>query len=63
MPVVWDAVVACTPILEDAVPRMIEWDASHPAPDSNNTEAMAVQGIPDYIKEAVAGQVKKQTGI
>ena len=63
MPVVWDAVVACTPILEDAVPRMIEWDASHPAPDPNNTEAMAVQGIPDYIKEAVAGQMKERTSI
>ena len=53
MPVVWDAVVAYTPILEDAVSRMIEWDASHPVPNPDNAEAMVEQGVPDYIKEAV----------
>lgn len=56
MPVVWDAVVAYTPILEDALPRLIEWDANHPAPDPRDADSMAAHDIPDYIKEAIGGQ-------
>ena len=59
MPMVWDAVVAYTPVLEGALPRMIAWDADHPAPDPRDAKAIAEHGIPDYIKEAVARAVGK----
>lgn len=62
MPLVWAAAVEYTPLLEDAVPHLIAWDAENPAPDPDDEAALRTQGIPVYVHNTVARQRKAGSG-
>ncbi len=62
MPVVWDAVVAYTPILDDAVTRMVAWDSNHPAPAPKDAEALGSMNIQDYVKKAIETRQQEKSG-